>query len=466
MKRALFAAFLVALALVLFTNRSETIFGADASGYANLARMIGGGAATRPVPLSCTGCEPAWFIPLGFVPAREGTMASYYPIGLPLHLLLTARIGGWERAPFFVSPLAALLLVVMTYRLAWLLHSELAGLIAGVLMGLCAVLVFQALQPMSDVLAAMWSAAAVTAAVEGRKRPWCSAVAGLCFGIAVLVRPTSALLLLPLAFALGGWKPALRFALGGIPAAVVFGWYNVGAFASLVASGYTAAGSNRDFTLGYFPERALHYLRWTGQQFSPFASLAAICGLALVPRRDRLLLCVWFVPFFLFYSFYLWYDTWWYTRFLLPAYPAVAVAAGIALAHGISVPRVRVPATMVVIAAMAWQLRQNAVLSVLFTDEDQQRMRVPVEWIARALPEKSLVFSMEYSGALLYYTTHDAIRWDLAPADRAIAFAKGSDRSAYALLMQHEEAPFLARYGSSFRRVRAFEGGTLFSMEP
>lgn len=466
MKRAMFAAFILALAMVLFTNRSETIFGADASGYANLARMIGGGETTRPVPLRCAGCEPAWFIPLGFVPARPDAMASYYPIGLPLHLLLAARIGGWERAPFFVSPLAALLLVVITYRLAWLLHSELAGLIAGVLMGLCAVLLFQALQPMSDVLAAMWSVAALTAAVEGRKRPSFSAVAGLCFGMAVLVRPTSALLLLPLAFALGGWKPAVRFALGGIPAAIVFGWYNLSAFASLLASGYTAGGSNRDFALGFFPERALHYLRWTGQQFSPIASLAAIFGLALVPRRERFLLWLWFAPFFLFYSFYLWYDTWWYTRFLLPAYPAVAVAAGIAFAHIITIPRVRVVATMVVIVAMSWQLRQNALLAVLFTDEDQHRVRVPVEWIARTLPEKSLVLSMEYSGALLFYTTHDAIRWDLAPPDRALTFAKNSGRPTFALLMQHEEGPFLARYGSAFRRARTFEGGSLFFLKP
>jgi 4-amino-4-deoxy-L-arabinose transferase-like glycosyltransferase len=464
MKRLMFALFLTALALLLFANRSETVFGADSSGYMNLARMLGDGTTVRPIPLSCSGCEPSWFVPLGFIPAGPGLMALYYPVGVPLHLVGAAAIGGWEHAPFFVSPLAALLLVLLTYRLGWLLHSELAGLIAGVLTGLCAVLLFQAAQPMSDVLAAMWCTAAMTAALEGRRRPAFAVVSGFCFGVAVLVRPTDAVLLVPLVAAFGGWRALFRFALGGLPTALILGWYNSVTFGSALSNGYAALGSTHDFAVAFFPARAVHYLRWTVQQFSVFAVLAAGIGLLQVRLRERLMLASWFVSFFVLFSFYLWYDTWWYTRFLLPAYPALALAAGIGFAHLVTRPRLRIAVTMILIAAFAWQLRQTSVHAVLFTDEGQRWFRVPMQWIARELPPKSLVLSMEYSGALVYYSSHDAIRWDLAPADRALAFVRSTGRPAYALLMQHEEDPFVAKYGHAFRRVRGFEGGTLYAL--
>ena len=131
--------------------------------------MLDRGETTRPLPVACGECDPHWLTPLGFVP-RGDRMASFYPIGLPIHLGLFARIGGWAHAPFFVNPLAGVVLVLLTFWLGRRLHSELAGLVAALLMGFCAVFVFQAVQPMSDVLAAMWSVAAIAAAVEGRTR--------------------------------------------------------------------------------------------------------------------------------------------------------------------------------------------------------------------------------------------------------------------------------------------------------
>ncbi|MGZ5431354.1 MAG: hypothetical protein ACXWH7_00365, partial [Thermoanaerobaculia bacterium] len=83
MKRVILIAFAVLLAGVLIVNRSESIFGADSSGYANFARMLDRGETTRPLPVECSNCDPSWRTPLGFVPAPGGRMASYYPIGMP-----------------------------------------------------------------------------------------------------------------------------------------------------------------------------------------------------------------------------------------------------------------------------------------------------------------------------------------------------------------------------------------------
>lgn len=444
MKRAIVILFAFLLGAVLIANRSESVFGADSSGYLNLARMLDRGETTRPLPVAGS---PA---PLGFVPVPGDRMASFYPIGLPIHLALFARVGGWERPPFLVSPLAGVALVLLTFWLGRRLHSELAGLVAALLTGFCAVFVFQALQPMSDVLAAMWSVAAIAAAVEGRTRARFDVVAGFCFGVAVLVRPTSILLLPPLVLAMrGGLKPILRFVLGGIPAALILAWYNVDAFGSLLASGYDTGGATREFAIAYFAPRALHYARWTTELLSPVAILAAIGGLML--SRERWLLASWFAAFFVFYSFYFSYDEWWYTRFLLPAYPALAIAAGIALAQ--LVERRRIAGVLLLVAALTWEGRQLARFDVLFTDEDQRLARIPAEWAARALPSGSLVFSNEFSGALLFYSGHRPVRWDLGPVPVA---------PRYALLMQHEEEPFLAKY-PRYRRVRTVGGGTLYA---
>jgi 4-amino-4-deoxy-L-arabinose transferase-like glycosyltransferase len=460
MIRALFVVFMIALAVMLFVNRSESVVGADASGYAGLARMLEEGRTVEPTPLACATCEPYWFVPIGFVAVPgEPAMISMYPVGLPLHLALAERIRG---GMFVVSPLAGWLLVLCTYWLGRRLHSELAGVVAAMLIALCAVFVMQTLQPMSDVLAAMWSTAAVAAAVEGRRRPWCSVLAGLCFGVAVLVRPTSALLLLPLAFALGGVRPALRFVIGGLPAALVFGWYNVTTFGKLIEFGYGVSGATREFALSYFPARALHYVRWTVEQFSPIAVIAAIVGLVMLPRRERWLLGSWLAAFFLVYSFYYSYEAWWYTRFLIPAYPALAVAAGVAFTRLMQMRRMLAVATLIVV--MTWELRQLVRFSAFYTDEDQERFRIPPEVIARTLPPRSLVFSMEFSGSIAYYSDHPILRWDLAPPDRALAFARGINAPVYALIMRHEEERFRSKYGNAFVRLHTFGGGTLFGL--
>ena len=442
MKRAILVVFTIVVAAVLIANRSESVFGADSSGYLNLARMLNRGETTMPLPLP--GAAP----PLGFVPVANDRMASIYPIGLSIHLALFARVGGWEHAPFLVSPLAGVLLVLLTFRLGRRLHSETAGLIAALLMGFCAVFVFQALQPMSDVLAAMWSAAAIVAAIEGRDRARFDVLAGFCFGVAVLVRPTSILLLLPLALAV---RHRVLFILGGIPTALILAAYNYDAFGSLLASGYATGGVGSAFALEHFPPRALHYARWTAELFSPIAVLAC----AWTTARHRWMLLAWFAAFFVVYSFYWWYDEWWYTRFLLPAYPAVAAAAGVGLARVIE--RWRVAGVLLVVVALTWEGRQLARFNVLWTDEDQQLSRVPVAWAARALPPQSLVYSMEFSGSILYYSELRPVRWDTAPPGVA-----STTEPRYALLMEHEEEPFLAKY-PRFRYVRAVGGGTLYA---
>ena len=117
------AAFLAAYGFFLVRYASFSVGGSDSSGYINTARrMAAGTLVARPRALGRFGLPDDLlqiFIPLGFVEGpRPGTMAPYYPSGFPAHMLAAARIFGWERGPFLVSPLAGVGCLVLLYFLA------------------------------------------------------------------------------------------------------------------------------------------------------------------------------------------------------------------------------------------------------------------------------------------------------------------------------------------------------------
>ena len=84
---------------------------------------------------------------------------------------------------------------------------------------------------MSDIAATFWCAAAVLAALCSRRRMAWAAAAGAAFAMAVLLRPTAAVLLPALLIALPfAVRHYLVFAAGGAPLAAVFLAYNNAAY--------------------------------------------------------------------------------------------------------------------------------------------------------------------------------------------------------------------------------------------
>src|SRR5215831_3963075 len=155
------AALLLAYAWVLFGHVATAVGGSDSSGYFHSARMMTTRTAVEKLPvfhrLGMEGKED-WerrvFIPLGFVPGpTPGTAVPFYPPGFPLHVAAVALVFGWTTAPFFISPIAALLCLELVYLIArQLALSRLASVAATTMVALCPFFVFQAIQPMSDVV--------------------------------------------------------------------------------------------------------------------------------------------------------------------------------------------------------------------------------------------------------------------------------------------------------------------------
>jgi hypothetical protein len=321
------------------------------------------------------------------------------------------------------------------------------------LLAACPVMVFQAIQPMSDIVAVVWSLAAVLTALWSRRRPAWAAAAGLCFGLAVLVRPADVILAVPLLFALRiGRRSLVLFLLGGLPCAAIFFAYDAACYGSPFRTGYGLTGHWHGFAPSNFPVRFRRYAAWTSQVLTPLVAIGSIAVLfdRKVPKRDRLLLATWFGTYFFLYSFYAPADAWWYTRYLLPGLPALVLAfllvAQELTAAAATGGRTRrngvatlVAAVLIIVAGSGFErARKRGVLGLA---RQQAVFPDACRRAAELLPSRALVVSMEMSGALRYYTNLCPVRWDALEETsfrelRSRAEARGY--RLYALVLSHE----------------------------
>ena len=482
---AISLAFLGYAWLLLF-HTSFAAGGSDSSGYLNTARLITTGRIVEPVEglkrLDLPDGFVRLFIPLGFEPGpRPGTMAPFYPPGLPLLMALSSLAGGWNYGPFLASPLSGLLSLLLIYLVGRELGlSRALSAAAAAILGLCPVFLFQAEQPMSDVVATMWDLAAVFLALRSRRRPAWAIGAGAAFGIAVLVRPADALLLLPLLFALR-WKPGLvaRFLLGGIPFALLFLAWNRIAFGTPFRTGYSGL-FGEGFAAGNFPPRIRHYVSWIAQMLTPLLPIAwfAVAVDRQVERSHRWMLLSWFAVFLIFYSFWGPYEAWWYTRFLLPGIPAVILAALLLLrdlrrplfGEGRRHSRFWVPtAALLFLVVLVFEYRLVRRLGVLEFAEGEAIYPDSCQWAETKIPPHSFVFSMQMSGALKFYTSLVPVRWDwIQPGEVDLLRERAREREHewFALLAPFENPELEKRLPWGWTRIGQRRDLTLWRAAP
>ncbi|MGH7482150.1 MAG: hypothetical protein ACRELV_08335, partial [Longimicrobiales bacterium] len=427
---ALAAITLVGYAYFLVDHRVTTAGGADSSGYLNAARLWLRGTPVVPIepprPLESIPSLAAKLIPLGFAPGPEpGTMAPTYPPGLPFHFA-AARLLGGESAIWFVAPIVStagvilMALLARQFGLTWPFAVTGAAVLA-----LFPTFVMFATLPMSDAVATAWTLATMLLALRSRASParaagW-AAACGTVFGFSVLLRPTQILLLPAVILTLGLRLRALvSFAAGGVPFAFAQMAIASRFWGSPFRTGY---GSIEPLlALANVPERLRNYATWLAQLASPLVFPAGFAALAAreVPRHTRLALALWFVPFFAFYCFYRPADAWWYTRFLLPAFPAVILLALFGLRSLLAkVPAgARAPLAFLLVAAvLATEIRQIAVYDA------HEMARADVEYprsiaaAAAVVPRGVVVAGMQLSGAYYYYRGETMVRYDFLSED-------------------------------------------------
>jgi hypothetical protein len=455
--------------------------GSDTSGYLNSARLLA--RAEFLVPARTLPGHPATafgekvFQPLGFsLQKGGGWMAPTYPIGLPLHLVAASWLVGWPHAVALVNLTTILACSGLMWALARRLSLPPAGAAGAViLLLLCPLFLFSAVQPMSDLLAVAWSLATLYCALRARDHWRWGLAGGVALGVAVLVRPTNALLVVPLLVALGRTVRAyLPFTLGALPGAACFAFYNWRVYGSPVVTGYGDVSA--DFSRDFLPHNLMHFARWIPVLLSPLILLAlAAPFLPALRQRDYAVLAAWFAVLTGFYALYYHAgETWWYLRFILPVFPALILAALAVLAAAIRAARLR-PAVAAVVTAVlvagagGWEARQIRQLDVLTFEPSERSYSDAARWAQKNLPARSVIFCMQVSGAFYYYTDFLLFRWEQVDADKAgalFAAAAQQDRPVYAALFPFETPAALERIGGHWTRLTTTGQVTFWQRQP
>jgi hypothetical protein len=432
-------ALLIGYGMLLWTKTGVYAGGADSAGYLGSARLLSEGrlrTSVRTLPGAPLGKVPiTFYMPLGFRMVGPTELAPTYPVGLPLLIAAAAPIPDREARAAVVLVLHAVAGVLLTFLLALEcgLPRYMAAL-AALLVASSPAYLFVSVTLMSDMPALVWTTAAVLAMLKSVRDSRWALLSGAAISVAVLIRPTNALAFLPL-LVCAGRSPRrwLLLAAGGLPGAVWFVVYNLGAYGGALASGY----GNTDYLFGvdHVVPSLRHYALWLPVVLTPIVLLAL--GLPAIVRQAPLqatVLMLWSLVFPVFYLFYSYtYQTWWYTRFLLPAFPPLAVgslmvarSAIARLKRGAAWQRFaaagpRLPAAIsaalvgaaILVHNVAWAQRLDA----FAPGRGEARYRAAADWARSNLPPGSGIVAMQGSGAFFYYTDFPVLRWDQIDGD-------------------------------------------------
>ncbi len=406
----------------LFRNLSFAAGGPDTGGYMNEARLIASGRVTTPVGLVRTfGLDDSWlgyFMPLGFGPSKGAAMHPTYPPGLPIHLAVAALIGGWKHAPFYVAPLAAVGCLIMIVAVGRKLGIPLVLSLGGAaIVAAGPAFLWHAVQPASDVLATFWALVTVWLALDSRERPSMALAAGVAYSIGVWVRPTSALLVFPLALAVRlRWKHLLFLGAGAFPFGVALMVWSSRLYGSAFRTGYGDISMSWAGVMNAAPQ----YAEWLVKMMTVLIFPAGLVVIVdrLVDGWTRAMLAVWFVVFYVFYSFYGFFDGWQCIRFLLPAIPALVFGALLVIRDLVRLAnRFEPVATAVAIGLVLWtslapvrSTQELGILPILKTVESGYPRYI--EWAERRVPKRAVVVTGVLSGPFFYYANRSIVRYD------------------------------------------------------
>lgn len=453
-------------AIFLQRHISPHAGGSDSSGYLNSARLLSHGKlSTMPRPLP--GFSANFFgsfsnVPLGFLLRPDGHMAPTYPTGYALQLW-AASVFGWSHAAIIVNLGTALLTGYLLFLFCRKLGISDGLSLGGVaLLWLCPLFLFSVFQPMSDLSGVCASLIVLSSALLARDQ-WKNAVwCGAALSIAVLIRPSNLLLALPVLVALGfRLRSWLLVGLGGLPGAAFFGFYNWQVYGSPIATGYGDVSAI--FSRENLPHNLAHFSHWIPILLSPLIVLAVAAPFVSAGRqRAFAVLAVWAITLIGFYAFYYHAgETWWYLRFILPAFPALIIGAMLVLETGWHAAKSRpivagAVLTLLLISGLGWQLNQFRPLDVLFLKANERTYPDAALWAKQKLPANSVIFCMQVSGAFFYYTDFLLFRWEqIAPEkyNPLLTAIAEQNRPIYAALFEFETTEALKEIGGHWTKL-------------
>jgi hypothetical protein len=470
---------LLAYGAILLALMGAVPSGSDNSGYFNEARLFARleiQAHERVLPgLPAAEAPPYLYVPLGFRPsvAGPGLMVPTYPPGLPLMLAPVAHFASWRYAGDIVLLFHSLAGLALVYALGrrfglpppW-------ALLGSLVLAASPLYLFTSLQALSDVPATAWAAAAVLAAWKSRERSDWALAAGVCFSVALLIRPSNFLLAAPIAIAVGlsprCWILGIAGALPGIALSLAI---NQAAYGGYLQSGYGAIGN--EFHSSLVSGTLAYAALWLPMLFSPVVIVApAVAVLFRARPRVAGVLLAWAAAYIAFYSAYRWtHESWWFLRFLLPASPALIVA-GLLVLHlcfeglhrRLSKAQTQALLILLVFAALGAEVSQIARLEAWSIGRGERKYSRVAGWLAAHVPANSVIIVSQFSGAAYFYTDYTFLRGneiDPAAARRIQDAVRAGGRPLYAVLFPFE-LDMLGRVPGKWANAGTIDDVTVF----
>ena len=463
------------------------IGGSDSSGYYNSARLLSAGNVSTELrmipglPVGSPGITPYLYLPLGFRSHGETDMVPTYPVGLPLLMVATSWFVSWFYVPGWVAGWNMFLGVLATYGLGREcgLRPAWSGVAASIL-ALSPLFTSMGLQPMSDVAALTWCTGTIYFALKTRQKAQWGLLCGFALSIAVLIRPTNVLVFLPVLVCLGFSPRRWAWVIcGGMPGAVLLGVYNHVAYGKIFTTGYGDmwAAFGREWV---WPTLK-HYIYWLPRLFTPLIVLALGLFWSRADKRIISVLAVWILSVFGLYSFYMFTrETWWYLRFILPAAPALIIAAMLVLNRLADHFRLRLfeasaPSGHLVITVLllAVTVAPNIIrlrqLHALDRKNQDQTYWLVADWLNHNVPANSVIATMQHSGSIIAYTPFTMIRWDYISEDNFSPIRdvlQANHQPLYIALYPFEEAEVFARMRGNWKPVVHLFPATIWKYHP
>jgi Dolichyl-phosphate-mannose-protein mannosyltransferase len=459
--------------------------GSDSHCYAGQARMFAEGRVALAPPLLPPvpwPNAPDTFAPSGFAPGPgpDGGSVPLCPAGLSLAMAAAVRVAG-DGALFAVVPLLGLLAV----RSTWLLGRRLAGPVVGaasaLLVACSPTFLYQLMQPMSDVPAAAFWTAALAAALgpdehrqSGIRR---GLAAGLLAGAAITIRPNLApLAVIPVMLAWPSRVGAAATIGGTVPGIAAVALLQAAVYGAPWRSGYGDLGQL--FSLGHIGTNLVNYPAWLALAHTPVLALGILAPLAGPRRRDAWVLLAFAAGVFAAYLPYTPFTDWWYTRFLLPALPALIVLMVTVLERASRrLPaRAGLGALLVVTLALGGRWISRADELAVFRLKMLEQKYVELGRFASArLPPSAVVLAAQPAGSVRYYARLPTLSWDATdPAwlDRMVEECRARGLSPYLAVEAWEKDAFRERFRGQSPMAdldwppRATLGSVIFVYDP
>ena len=376
--------------------------------------------------------------------------------------------GRLAHPPVLRPALSAAVVVWAVFRLAARLEDDpIAAAGGAVLVGSAPIVLYQAVQPMTDVPAAAAIAAAAVLAWTSPRRP---GLAGLTLGLGLLIRPNllPVVLVFLTSMADRASRPALGRFLGAfVPVAAVVPVLNALVYGAPWRTGYGETSAL--FSIAHVPTNLHRYTTWMVDTMTPLVLVVVLVpwlvasrsaaasrqsepGGSLSPRRLSLFLLSLAAIVFGCYVAYVPFEEWWYLRFLLPAIPllcALMAVAIVVLARHAGRPGGLV--ALAVFGALAWHglsvARDRAAFDLW---RMEQRLSATATYI-RDIAPNVVAIAIQPGGAIHFTLNRPVVSWDaLEPRslDRVVSWAGARGDRALIVVDGGEAEEFRTRFSS------------------